>query len=329
MAILELAIDIGTSKTTIYQKNVGIVLSEPSVIAISQGRTAGLKCAGTEAKKLVGKATPNVIVNFPLFEGVITLPFAAAMMLKSYLDRVIPKNVKAKIHAIITVPCGVGEKHKETFENVAYEAGIGQALIVESPIATRQILKQNLNECLIIDIGGGKTDMSVTDKNGILYGCSLGIGGNNMDTGIIDYLSDELKFKVGLITAANSRVKLGSLNKNENSSLVVNGRDLSNGAPVAMEIDSKNIYPTVLYYYQKIAELGSALINTLDEITLANIQRNGAYIMGGASQISGIDKFLERALNMQVNLLDEPEFCVARGAGRFLEDKALMQTLYQ
>jgi len=328
MAILEIAIDMGTSNTTIYQKNVGVVLSEPSVIAILQGKTAGIKYVGTEAKKLVGKVTPGVVVNFPLFEGVITLPFAAVMMLKYYLQRVIPKNLKTKIHAVITVPCGVSEKQKEIFENVAYEAGIDQALIVESPIATRQILRQNLSECLAIDIGGGKTDISVTDKNGILYGCSLGVGGNNMDTGIIDYLSDELKFKLGLISAANSRIKIGSLNKSESSSIQVNGRDLSNGAPVSMEIDSKNIYSTVLYYYQKIAELTKAMLLSLDEVTFNNVQRNGAFIMGGASQISGISEFLERTLSVPVILVDDPAFCVARGAGRFLEDKALMQTLY-
>lgn len=328
MAVLELAIDIGTSNTTIYQKNVGVVLSEPSVVAILKGRTAGLKCVGIEAKKLVGKVMSGVVVNFPLFEGVITLPFAAVMMLKSYLARVVPKNIKSKIHAIVTVPCGVNEKQKELFENVAYEAGVDQALIVESPIATRQILRKNLNECLVIDIGGGKTDVSITDKSGILYGCSLGVGGNNMDTGIIDFLSDELKFKLGLISAANSRIKLASLNKSESSSLMVNGRDLSNGAPVSMEIDSKNIYSTVLYYYQKIAELTRGLLLSLDEVTFNNVQKNGAYVMGGASQISGITEFLERSLSMPVILSEDPGFCAARGAGRFLEDKALMQTLY-
>jgi rod shape-determining protein MreB len=233
-----------------------------------------------------------------------------------------------KIHAIITVPCGVSEKQKELFENVAYEAGINQALIVESPIATRQTLRKNLSECLVIDIGGGKTDISITDKNGILCGCSLGVGGNNMDTGIMDFLSDELKFKLGLISAANSRIKIGSLNQNESSSIQVNGRDLSNGAPIAMEIDSKNIYSTVLYYYQKIAELTKAMLLGLDEITFNNVQKNGAFIMGGAAQIPGLTEFLERALCMPVNLMDDPAFCAARGAGRFLEDKTLMQTLY-
>lgn len=332
MAYLDLAIDIGTSKTAIYEKGIGLVLSEPSVVAISQGKTMGLKCAGLEAKKLIGKAPPNTKISFPVFEGLITLPFATSLMLKHFLSKIINKNtfLKPKIRALITVPCGTTVQDKQVFESVANDAGINEAIIVESPNITGLALPCSLKSpVLIVDIGGGKTDIAVVSEEGIISGCSLGIGGNNVDTGLIDVFSDEHKFKIGLLTAEKIKIQIGSLFENDTKLITVNGKDVDKGVPCSMEIISKGIYPTISYYYLKIAEVINSLVKDLDKKTAETINRSGAYLIGGASAITGLSKFYGDYLKMPINFIEDYSYAAVNGAARALSDKSLLKRILE
>lgn len=329
--LIELAIDIGTSKTAIYQRETGLVLSEPSVAAILQGKSATLKCAGSEAKKLIGKAPSNIKINFPLFEGLITLPFVASLMLEHFLLKITQnKLLKSKVEALITTPCGISALDKEIFENVALDAGIKKAFIIESPHVSALNLNCSLKSpILIVDIGGGKTDISVVSEEGIIKGCSLGIGGNNMDTGLIDFISEEYRFKMGLLTAERIRIQIGTLHENDNSSITVNGKDVIKEIPCSMEISSKSIKPIISYYYGKIAEVIKSLINDLDKTTLNAISQSGAYFIGGASTISGLKEFFGDYLKMRVTVLEEPAYTTVKGAGKLLNDKKLLKSILE
>lgn len=332
MALIELAIDIGTSKTAIYQKGTGLVLSEPSVVATSQGKNSGLKSAGSDAKKLIGKALPNIKINFPVFEGLITLPFATTLMLGHFITKITGKNMflRPKIRALITTPCGISNLDKQVFESVANEAGIKEAIIIESPnVSVLSLPVSALSPVLVIDIGGGKTDIAVVSDDGIISGCSLGIGGNNMDTGIIDYLSDEYKFKIGLLTAEKTRIQIGSLYENDTLGLEINGKDIIKGIPCSMEITSDNISQTLIYYYEKIAEVTKSLIDSLDKDISKIIYSTGAYVIGGASAIAGLEGFLSGYLKMPVKFIEDSSYAAVNGAGKALNDKNLLKRILE
>ena len=332
MAYLELAIDIGTSKTSIFEKGSGLVLSEPSVVAINQGKNAGLKNTGDAAKQMIGKSYPNTKINFPVFEGLIILPYVTSLMLGHFLTKLTTSSLflRPKIRALITTPCGATNKDKKIFETVANEAGIKEAIIVEAPKAVR--LSVPVSEklpALIIDIGGGKTDIAVVANGDIIQGCSLGIGGNNMDTGIIDYLSDEYKFKIGLLTAEKIRIQIASLFENDGSALTVNGKDTIKGIPCSKEINSFDIYNTVLFYYQKIAQLTLSLIESLDTHTREDVLAGGAYVTGGAAQIVGLKEFFKDYLKMPIKIIEDANYGVVNGAGKAISDKSLLKKLLE
>lgn len=327
--MVELAIDIGTSKTAIYEKNIGLVLSEPSVVAISKGKNAGLKCAGSEAKKLIGKSLSNTKISFPVFEGLITSPHSASLMLEHFLNKVTPNRLlKPKVKAIITTPCGITAEDKRLFESVAVDSGVKEVIIVESPYTLA--LHLNLTApALIIDIGGGKTDIAVFSEEGIIAGCSLGIGGNNLDTGLIDFLVDEYKFKVGLLTAEKIKIQIGSLHKDDISAITVNGKNVANGIPCSMEITAKGIFYTIKYYYEKIAEVIRELLNDLDQSILDEIKKTGIYLTGGASLTTGLKEFLKDYLKIRINALDDPYYATVKGAVKLLNDKSLLRKILE
>lgn len=330
MADIDIAIDMGTSFTSVYKKGAGLVLREPTVAAIKNSGS-GESFYGSEAKKLIGKTTENISIFFPVFEGMIVNFDSAVQLLKYFISKVIEKTFfKPRCKLLMTVPCGLPPEEKQKYEKAAVKAGFRNVNIADAPMAAALGLNEHIDystPLLLADIGGGTTDIAAVTLSGIISGCSLGIGGNNVDTGIIDFILDEYGIKIGLLTAEKIKVQIGSLYINDNTSMMINGRAADTGNPVSMLLTSKNINTIIEYYYGRILDVAEAAINSLPSEVSAEIREKGLFLCGGGSSMLGIDNYFYKRLRIPVKVTEEPSYACILGAGKILADKALFEKL--
>lgn len=332
MAYTEIAIDLGTSYTSIYLKGEGLVLREPSVVVASGGASGGarsIKAIGIEAKKLIGKTPENTTVIFPIFEGAVVNANVATIMLDYFLQKLMPgKIARPKFRALVNIPCGLNSSERKLFESVIYSGGVKEAIFLESPIASAFGCNAPMTRsepCLVVDIGGGTTDIGVLNLGGVIAGCSVGIGGNNVDTGIIDHVADTFSLKIGLLSAERAKTQAGSLFLNDTTSALVNGRDIISFNPRSEILDARSLIDVIEYYYYRVLDVVESVIHSLPEEVAAEIQHSGVYICGGASQIAGLDKAFKKYLNLDVNIAEEPSYSAILGAGQLLSQSDLLK----
>lgn len=323
------AIDLGTSYSSVYKLGEGLVLREPTVAAVKNG---GEECFfGTQAKKLIGKTTDNINIIFPIFEGIIENVNAATSLIKYFLSKVIKKTFFRKHNKLVmTVPCGIQPEEKLKYEQAAAAAGIREVLLVEQPIACAYGTDEYMDSSspiFIADIGGGVTDIAAVSSAGIITGCTLSIGGNNVDTGIIDYIISEYSIKTGLLTAEKIKIQIGSLYPNDNTSMMINGRAVESGNPESMLLSSKNINAIIEYYYSKILDVTESVIKSLTPEVSAEVKERGVFLCGGGSYMPGIEKYFYKRLMIPVRVLPEPSYTLINGAGRILSDSKLLNKL--
>lgn len=323
-----IAIDLGTSFTSIYKQGEGLVLREPTVVAV---KNEGMSFFGQEAKRLIGKTTDNISIIFPVFEGVIVDFNAATELIKYFLSKVVKKTFFPQhIKLLMTVPCGILPEEKKKYEEAAIKAGIREVLLLDLPIACGLGLNEpidNYSPLFIVDIGGGKTDVAAITMTGIINGCTLSIGGNNVDTGIIDYIISEYKIKTGLLTAEKIKIQIGSLYPNDNTSMMINGREADTGKPVSMLLTSKNINAILEYYYGKILDVTESVIKSLPPEVSGDVKEKGIFLCGGASNVPGLDKFFYKKLLIPVKVVTEPMYSCILGAGKIISDSKLLNKL--
>lgn len=331
MSVQDLAIDLGTSYTTIYKKGAGLVLHEPTVAAISGSENGKNMFFGSEAKRLIGKTSENTTVVFPVFEGVIVNFNAAVGLIKNFLEKVLQKSFfKPNIRALISCPCGLPAEEKLKLEDAATQAGIREVNIIDAPMSGALGLGVPLSgstPVFITDIGGGTTDAAVLTLSGIITGCSVSVGGNNVDTGIIDFISQNYGLKIGLLTAEKIKTQIGSLYKNDNTSMMISGTSASTGTPESMLLTSKNINPIIEFYYDKILDVLESILNSLPPEVSAEVRAAGLYIYGGGSLVPGLDKYFYKRLQIPLAIAEEPAYCNILGCGKLLFDNKLMQKL--
>ena len=329
MPKFEFAVDMGTSFTSIYQKDTGLVLREPSVVLLSAGKTEKLLAVGSEAKKRIGKAPLASKISFPLSEGTVDCFPLAAKMLESFLKKITPDTVlRPQIKLIMTAPCGSSAKDKKLFSETGYESGAKEVVVVDAPLCTLLGLNIPLeisSPVMIVDIGGGKTDISVVTLNGMITGCSMAIGGNNIDIAIIEYLEGEFGIRTGLLTAEKLKSQVGSLYQNDKAEIEVSGSDAESGTPLSMVVSSKMLHPVIDRYYKMIFEMTAAVLSELPAEVGAEIKNRGIFLTGGGSQIAGISKAMETATGIKINVTEEPSYCTVLGTGKLLTEKKLLQ----
>lgn len=333
MAVIELAIDMGSSNTYIYQKGHGIVLREPSVVAVqSSTGNKTVRSVGTEAKKLIGKTPGDTTVVFPLFEGVIVSQNMATVMLKNYLGKIVPRGLfRPKVHALFTIPCGMSEKDKKVFEAVAFDSGISEVHFIEKVIASGLGVNMPISSAragLVIDIGGGTTEIGVISMAGIISGFSLCLAGYSADTAIIDYIADNFGIKIGLASAEKIKINVGSLIERDNMTAVVSGIDISRNTPSTLEIKSRDIKDIMFKIYGKIFEVVEGILKVLPGETGSDILENGVYLSGGGSQIAGLEEFARGALGYPVNMAPDPTVAAALGAGKLISNQDLYNNFF-
>lgn len=327
----DMAIDLGTANTLVYVKGRGIVLDEPSVVAIAthKGKRQVL-AVGEEAKLMVGRTPGNIQAIRPLRDGVIADFEVAEEMIKHFIRKVHNRHRFMAPQIIICVPSGSTAVERRAIQESAESAGGRQVFLIEEPMAAAIGAGLPVTEptgSMVVDIGGGTTEVAVLSLGGIVYACSVRVGGDKMDEAIINYIRRNHNLLIGESTAEKIKKEIGSAVVKSDSKQVVmaiKGRSLQNGVPIEININQKQIAESLGDVVAAIVEgVKTALECTAPELS-ADIVDRGIVLTGGGSLLKNLDQVLSDATGLPVFLAEEPLTCVVRGTGKALEE---MKTL--
>jgi len=331
MLSADMAIDLGTANTLVYVKGRGIVLNEPSVVAIamSKGKRQVL-AVGEEAKLMVGRTPGNIQAIRPLRDGVIADFEVAEEMIKHFIRKVHNRRSFAAPQIIICVPSGSTAVERRAIQESAESAGGRRVFLIEEPMAAAIGAGLPVTEptgSMVVDIGGGTTEVAVLSLGGIVYACSVRVGGDKMDEAIINYIRRNHNLLIGEATAERIKKEIGSaivMPDSESIVMSIKGRSLSDGVPKEVEINQKQIAESLTEVVATIAEgVKTALENTAPELS-ADIVDRGIVMTGGGALLKNLEKVLSNATGVPVFVADNPLNCVVLGTGKTLEE---MKTL--
>ena len=332
MATYEFAIEIGTTNTTIYKRGNGIVLVEPTLLAIStEGKKTTVKAVGHMAKKMQGKTSSDIKIVSPVTNGVVTDFNLAKKSLYRFMKKVVEKTfTKPKIKILFITPCGFGLKEKSEYKNLAYYVGASKVEFVESVLAGLVGCGFNTNlPCGVIslNLGGGSFSVASVSLNSIIAGYTISMGGVRMDEAIRQYVSDAYNLEISSQTAEKIKKEIGSLYIHDTSNLEVSGIDVNTKSPRQDVVFSSNIRRAVEYYFERVVGAIEDVINTSSADIVADISNNGIYLSGGLANITGLENYLKKRLRLPVHLLDKPEEITIKGAGKLLSDKKTLNAM--
>ena len=318
----DLGIDLGTSNVLICAEGKGIVVREPSVVAMDKNSGKILQ-VGAAARNMLGRTPGNVVAMHPLQGGVISdLEMTVKMLQTMFRSATKSGLFRPKPRVIISVPCGVTEVEERTVINAALEAGARRVYLIEEPLAAALGAGLDISGPsghMIVDIGGGTTDIAVLTMNGVAASSSMKVAGVTFDELIARYIRRTYGIVVGQATAEDIKIRIGCVYpRNENTSMVIKGRESKTGRPRELELTSTEIFEVLRRPARQIAdEVLSVLEDTSPEL-VGDIAQNGITLTGGASQIWGMDLLLTEHTGIQCRLADDPDSCVAYGCGKSL-----------
>lgn len=324
------AIDLGTSITNIYALGGGIVLSEPSVVAVDTDDRKKVKAIGADAKRLIGKTAENTSVVFPVFEGEIADEKLTAVMLRYFLKKIQAKKFGRKMELLFSVPCGADLVMLKKLERLADACSASAVQFVEAPILAA--LGQNVpltefSPCFCMNMGGGCTDIAALSLDGIIAGVSVSLGGGNVDAELIEFVADRFGLKIGLLTAERIKEQIGSLLDGDNTGTVVNGRDIATGKPRSIALTAEHVKEPIEAYYAKVLDIAEMVMAKLPAEVSAEIRHAGIYVSGGSAQVPGLQEYCENRLGIAVNVAEDPTSAVVLGAGMLLGNQDLKKRL--
>ncbi|MEG1499595.1 MAG: rod shape-determining protein [Clostridia bacterium] len=334
MANLSFAIDIGGTNTKIFQKGVGLILNEPSLVAVfGKNGIFQIKAIGENAKNMIGKTDENTNVFSPIIGSDLKSVHYASEMLRYFLDKVIPKKLfRKKIEAIICLPCGLSEEEKLDFANVCYKAKIKNVKIVPSIIASALGAGKFIHTpttYFVVDIGGNSTDIATINLSAIVKGCTVGIGGKNMDAEIAGLVAREYGTQISLQTAEKLKEEIGSLFEKDVQNMEVIGVCVDSHKPKEIIVSSDVVKEAIMPLFEKIAYAIESTINMCTPDISMDIQRNGIFFTGGVSSIGGLENFMRKRLNLIVHVFDDAYINVILGGGKLLSDDAQLRNILQ
>lgn len=333
MSVLEIAIDIGTSYTSIYLSGNGIVLHEPTVVAyMGNSDKRKVRAVGAKAVEMLGKTPERTIVVSPVVDGVIADPGTCAVLLKEFIGRIIPQSYvfRPKIKAILGIPVGLEKKECKTYEDVCFAADISEVTMIENIILSGVGIDMPLaspSAGLVVNIGGGVTEIAALSLCGIVNGCGVSIGGGMMDKALIDYVVGKMNLQIGTNTARKLKHDIGSLFMNDTSKMEVKGVDIRTKKPSSAVVRATDVREALLPYYLRIADAIDNIINKCQPEIAGDIYKSGIYLTGGAAQIIGLPELLSERLKLQVYLVDDPAYAAILGAGKLLSNKELSDNI--
>lgn len=317
----DIGIDLGTATTLVYVKGEGVVLCEPSVVAIEKDSNR-VVAVGEEAKKMLGRTPGNIIATRPMKNGVISDFEVTEAMLKYFIKKVHKRQVLVRPAMVIAIPCGITAVEKRAVRDSAERAGARSVELIEEPKAAAVGVGLPVEEAagnMIIDIGGGTTDFAVISLGGLVYSRSLRVAGDEMDTAIIEYMKKTYNLMIGERTAEEIKIRIGSAYPlEEELTMDVRGRDLISGLPKTIAITSVEIREALQGPIQSIVDGAKmTLENTPPELAADLIDR-GIVMAGGGSLLRGIDRRIAEETGLPVHVADDPLTAVALGTGQTL-----------
>lgn len=324
--INDIGIDLGTSQVLVYVKGKGIVIDEPAVVVVDKN-TGKVLCAGREASRLLGRTPAGLIAVHPLRNGVIDYYDMTLHMLKYFIKKAIG-NTFLKPRVIVCVPSGVTEVEEMAVCEAAVRAGAKKAYLVEEPLAAAigaglDISKPVGN--MVIDIGGGTTDIAVMSLGSVVVSESIKYAGNKLDESIVNYIRRKHSMLIGETTAEELKKKIGTaVPFGENMACEVRGRCLIEGLPKKVTITSREVQEAMYEPLTQIAEAVSRVIEMTPPELVGDISTAGIVLTGGGSLLRGMDKHIEKATGIKTHIPDNPDDCVCTGLGRSLDNLSML-----
>jgi len=320
----EIGIDLGTANTLVYVKGKGIVIDEPTVVAINE-KTGQVVAVGSEAQRMLGRTPQHITAIRPLVEGVIS-DFEVTEEMLSYFINKAQEGSRSLLgpRVVIGVPFGITNVERRAVRDAARNAGARDVHIIEEPIASALGIRLPINQPIgnmVIDIGGGTTDIAIISLDGIVNAKSVKVAGDKLSQDIISYIRDEFKILIGEQTAEHLKTTAGSLIlENEPFETYVRGRDLVTGLPREVAITDSDIREAIAHSIDGLVESIREVLESTPPEIVADVMSRGIHLTGGGALMKGFDVLLSELLKVPVHLTDDPLSSVARGTGIVLED---------
>lgn len=325
---MDIGVDLGTANVLVYIKGKGIVLREPSVVAIDRDSNRIL-AIGEEARRMLGRTPGNIIAIRPLREGVIADYDTTETMLRHFIEKVAGKSMFFKPRIMVCIPSGVTTVEKRAVLEAAIQAGAKKTYLVEEPLAAALGAGLIISEpcgSMVVDIGGGTTDVAVLSLGGIVVSESLRIGGDKFDEALVKYVKREYNILIGERTAEEMKVNIGTAfpdGRNEN--MEIRGRDLISGLPKTMRISSRETREALVEPVSLIVDCVKSVLEKTPPELASDIVDRGIVMTGGGSLLHGLDTLINQETGIPTYLADDPLSCVALGTGKALESLGSLQ----
>lgn len=320
----DIGIDLGTANTLIYMKGKGIILREPSVVAVDIKNDRNVLAVGNEAKQMIGRTPGSIVAMRPLKDGVIADFEVTYRMLRAFIQKVIGKSAFSKPRIIICIPSGVTEVEKRAVDEAAYQAGAKYTYLIEEPMAAAIGAGLPVDEAtgsMVVDIGGGTSEVAVISLSGIVTSRSVRVAGDEFDDYIINYIKKKYNLLIGERTAEEIKINIGSAYPYpDEGEMEIKGRNLLDGLPSNITITAEEIREALADPVSAIIDaIRSTLERTPPELS-ADIIDRGIMLTGGGALLRGLDQLIANETGIPVNVAESPLDCVVEGTGRLLED---------
>lgn len=331
----DIGIDLGTASVLVYIKGKGIVLKEPSVVAINK-ETNKILAVGEEARKMIGRTPGNIVAIRPLRDGVISDYDITARMLKYFIRKAYGKSGWGKPRVVVCIPCEATEVERRAVKDATINAGAREAYLIEEPVAAAigagiDIAKPS--GAMVVDIGGGTTDVAVISLGGMVVRSSIKMAGDKFDEAIMRYIRKEYKMMIGERTAEDLKVNIGcAYKRDEDISMEVRGRDLITGLPKNILVTSEKLRSALEETVSAISDCVHSVLEKTPPELASDISDRGIVMTGGGSLLWGLDKYIQERTMVPVVVAEDPISCVALGTGKTLQSieklKQMNGTLY-
>ncbi|EPC4772901.1 rod shape-determining protein [Campylobacter jejuni] len=330
----DMGIDLGTANTLVLVKDKGIVINEPSVVAVEReryGSKAKILAVGKEAKDMVGKTPGNIEAIRPMKDGVIADFDMTEKMIRYFIEKTHRRKSFLRPRIIISVPCGLTQVERKAVRESALSAGAREVFLIEEPMAAAigaSLPIQEPKGNLVVDIGGGTTEIGVISLGGLVISKSIRTAGDKLDMSIVNYVKEKYNLIIGERTGEEIKITIGSaIQLPKELSMVVKGRDQVSGLLSRIELTSEDVREAMREYLKEIADALKMVLEMMPPDLASDIVENGVVLTGGGALIRGLDKYLSEIVRLPVYIADEPLLAVAKGTGKALEEISLLQQL--
>lgn len=330
----DMGIDLGTANTLVLVKDKGIVINEPSVVAVEReryGSKAKILAVGKEAKDMVGKTPGNIEAIRPMKDGVIADFDMTEKMIRYFIEKTHRRKSFLRPRIIISVPYGLTQVERKAVRESALSAGAREVFLIEEPMAAAigaSLPIQEPKGNLVIDIGGGTTEIGVISLGGLVISKSIRTAGDKLDMSIVNYVKEKYNLIIGERTGEEIKITIGSaIQLPKELSMVVKGRDQVSGLLSRVELTSEDVREAMREYLKEIADALKMVLEMMPPDLASDIVENGVVLTGGGALIRGFDKYLSEIVRLPVYIADEPLLAVAKGTGKALEEISLLQQL--